>query len=210
MYFVRTPFLLKLFYNRVIWEVPRKEKSIYLTFDDGPDEIATPALLQLLDKFNAKATFFCTGKKAKKYPDIVKNILTQGHSIGNHGFEHKKSHFISNADMMADVEKCSEFVNSDLYRPPYGRINPLQIREIRKKYKIVLWTLMPGDFDTRVSKELLLKRSIRYTQNGTILVFHDTQKTIEKLMFVLPEFLSYFAAQGYNFQKLSIRDIDKK
>jgi peptidoglycan/xylan/chitin deacetylase (PgdA/CDA1 family) len=203
MYFFSTLKILKKFYSKnIIWEMNAAEKSIWLTFDDGPDPVVTPWVLEELKKYKAKATFFCLGKNVESHPEIYESIIKEGHSVGNHSYDHKNGWRTLTKDYIADIEKCSHFVTSGLFRPPYGKIKPSQFNKLKQKYDIVLWSLMSGDFDINLSKEKCLDIVLSYTKNGTIILFHDSPKAKEKLEFVLPKFLEHFSNLGYSFPAL--------
>jgi len=182
--------------------MPGRDKVIYITFDDGPDKNTTHQILEILNKFGAKATFFCIGKKVEENPDIVKQIISVGHNIGNHSYNHKKVRFNKSQDFINNIEMCNIVLRSKLLRPPYGRISFRQIRLLRNKYKIILWSLLPGDFDKRISKEECLARSIKHTKSGTIIVFHDNLVAKDKVLYVLPKYIEHFTKIGYIFKAL--------
>lgn len=202
MYFVKSPKIFVLLYPDLIWRMDNAEKKIYLTFDDGPEKSVTPELLNILDQFEAKATFFCVGKKAEQHPEIIEQIKTSGHAIGNHTFQHLKGKQVSISTFVEDVVKCDKHVNSNLFRPPYGSIKKGQINDLKERYKIFMWTVLPGDFDKKVSKEKCLQRSVRYTRNGTIIVFHDSIKSKDKVLYTVPKYIEHFQKLGYTFEAL--------
>jgi peptidoglycan/xylan/chitin deacetylase (PgdA/CDA1 family) len=202
MYFVKTPVILSLFYKNFIWKVNTKEKIIYLTFDDGPDEEVTPKVLDILDEYDAKATFFCLGNNAEKYPGIIEKIVKSGHVLGNHSYSHKNGYKSKLDEYIADVERCESVFKSNLFRPPYGRIKKSQAKILSENYKIVMWSVIPGDFDRKISKQKCLERSIENSGSGTIIVFHDSQKAKEKALFTLPHYLKHFKEQGFSFNKI--------
>lgn len=202
MYFVKSPKIFDLLYPDLIWRMNNAEKKIYLTFDDGPDKSVTPELLDILDRFKAKATFFCVGKKAEQHPEIVQQIKASGHTIGNHTFQHLKGKKVSTADFVEDVAQCNKLLSSNLFRPPYGSINRSQIINLKKQYKIYMWTVLPGDFDAKVSKEKCLHRSLKYTTSGTIIVYHDSNKTRDKVLYTVPKYIEHFQKLGYTFEAL--------
>jgi peptidoglycan/xylan/chitin deacetylase (PgdA/CDA1 family) len=202
MYFVKTPAIIKIFYRKVIWHVKGAGNIIYLTFDDGPDREITPAILDILQKYNAKATFFCLGEKVVQNPDLTNLIRVMGHSIGNHSYHHIKSSHVTPDQFLDDVEKCEMIVHSKLFRPPYGKISRAQINKLRPKYRIILWSVLAGDFDQKVTWEKCLSRSIKNTKGGSIVVFHDNAKAKEKVLRVLPEYLDTFSKLGYTFEPL--------
>ncbi len=174
-----------------------KEKQIFLTFDDGPTPEVTPWVLSLLKKHNAKATFFCIGKNVEMFPEIFNEILKQGHAIGNHSYSHINGWRTSNKKYVEDVNKASLVINSKLFRPPYGKVSPLQWYILKKTFKIVLWTCLSKDYSEKISEEKLLSRIKKATENNAIIVFHDTIKASEKLKNILPKYLEYLKAENY-------------
>lgn len=202
MYFVKTPYIFPLFYHNIIWKMPGRDKVIYITFDDGPDKNVTLQILDILNKFGAKATFFCIGKKAEENPDIINKIISSGHTTGNHSYDHRKVRYNKSKDFIYNIEMCNKVLRSKLLRPPYGRISFRQIRLLRNRYKIILWSLLPGDFDKRVSKEICLTRSIKHTKSGTIIVFHDNLIAKDKVLYVLPKYIKHFTNKGFIFKAI--------
>ncbi len=203
MYFVKTPNIVKLIYPSLIWDIKDNGENIYLTFDDGPDEDITPLVLDLLDQYNAKATFFCVGDKVTQNPELYAEIRKRGHTIGNHSFNHIKGKRTSLKNYLRNIDKANGVIDSVLFRPPYGSINNQQIRNLKEDYKIIMWSVLPGDFDKRVSKEEVLKRSIQHTKSGSIIVFHDNKKFKDKMIFALTGFLDHFKSQDYNFKAIT-------
>lgn len=206
-YFIKTPWWLKKIYSSYVWDINSTEKNIYLTFDDGPHPVATPFVLDELKKYNAKATFFCIGKNVVDYPAIYKRILEEGHRVGNHTQNHLNGWKTTIQDYLADVKEAAVNINSDLFRPPYGRIKRIQANGIRKAMsnpsaKIIMWDILSGDFDNSLSKEKCLKNVINKTKPGSIIVFHDSQKAFPRLQYTLPLFLQVFAGKGFIFQSL--------
>ncbi len=201
MYFFKTPFWLKWLYPKRIWEIKTHEKIIYLSFDDGPHPTITPYVLDLLKQFDAKASFFCIGHNVERYPQIYQRILSEGHSTGNHTYDHINGFKTSNTEYVADIKKAANWIESDLFRPPYGRLKSVQASQL-KNYRIIMWDVLSGDFDPALKKEACLKMVKSKTRSGSILVFHDSQKAWEKLEYVLPELMAYFKAEGYRFEKL--------
>lgn len=205
-YFVKTPGFVKLLFNNWTWSFSSKEKTLYLTFDDGPTPKITNWTLNLLKEYNAKATFFCVGENIAKHPKIHQRIIAQNHTIGNHtnnhlnGFKTATSTYLEN---ISDFEKNNPN-NSALFRPPHGKMTPSQSMKIRKKgYRIIMWDVLSADFDANINSEECLENVIRNTKNGSIIVFHDSVKTQEKLFYVLPKVLEYYAEKGYRFKAIS-------
>lgn len=212
MYLIRIPKVIQVLNRDRIWEIPASEKKIYLTFDDGPEPEVTRRILEILNEYKAKATFFCTGSKAVKHPEIIDLINKQGHSVGNHTYSHLKGSQTSSVLFLADVAACAEILSTRLFRPPYGRLKREQMRELKKSFDVIMWTVLPGDFDERVSSELCLSRAIRYTQKGTIIVFHDNMKAKERVLYTLPRYIEHFMDSGFSFDPITevlIRSIKK-
>jgi peptidoglycan/xylan/chitin deacetylase (PgdA/CDA1 family) len=202
MYFVRPPFLLKKIYQNCIWSVPTTEKVLYLTFDDGPIPEVTPWVLEQLKKYQARATFFCIGENVKKHPEIYKMVQAAGHTIGNHTYNHRNGWKVSDEHYIKNIGKCSKFVDSKLFRPPYGKIKHSQYKVVQDNYSIIMWNVLSGDFDPDTSPRECLENSVKYTEKGSIIVFHDSLKASVNLYHVLPVFLRYFSQRGYRFEAL--------
>ncbi|MBL0233427.1 MAG: polysaccharide deacetylase family protein [Chitinophagaceae bacterium] len=201
MYFFKTPFWLKLLYPKRTWAISTSEKIIYLTFDDGPHPQITPFVLDLLKQYEAKASFFCIGHNVERYPLVYDRILADGHSTGNHTYDHKNGFKTNDEEYLNDLRKAETWIRSKLFRPPYGRLKWSQARKL-KDYRIIMWDLLSGDFDTGLKKEKCLEMVKKHARPGSILVFHDSEKAWERLEYVLPNMLAYFKQQGYRFEKI--------
>ncbi|MDX9697321.1 MAG: polysaccharide deacetylase family protein [Bacteroidales bacterium] len=185
-----------------IWHFAGHEKELFLTFDDGPNADVTPWVLETLAKYNAKATFFCTGENVMNNQDIYGRAIDEGHSVGNHSFSHLKGWITSNKDYIDDVKKASEFIDSDLFRPPYGKIKPSQSFELKKDYYIIMWDVLTRDYDEDVNPEKCLQYVINHSEGGSIILFHDTLKAIKNLRFVLPRVLEHYSENGFTFKAI--------
>jgi peptidoglycan-N-acetylglucosamine deacetylase len=206
IYTHKTPSILKVIYRKALFKIPAEStKKIYLTFDDGPVPDATEYVLDELEKFNAKASFFCVGENISKHPYVFQKVMTKGHEIGNHTFNHKNGFKTSFKEYVENYDLCEEQIiestgkRSRLFRPPYGQIKTSQYKFIKKESKIVMWDVLSADFDPELSAESCLKNSIKHTEDGSIIVFHDNVKTFRKLQFVLPRYLQHFSEQGFGF-----------
>ena len=217
MYLVKTPFLLKKLYpSSLVWNKSRNQKVIFLTFDDGPIPIVTPWVLKTLKNFNAKATFFCIGENVANHSEIFKQIKADGHAVGNHTYNHLKGWLTDDKIYLENFKKCQSLTQTNLFRPPYGRIKFSQIKLLknqvasskyqndlqRNQISIIMWDVLSGDFDTKLSPESCLKNVIKHTQNGSIIVFHDSLKAWDRLEYTLPKALEYWTTQGYIFETL--------
>jgi len=209
-YLVKTPRVVQKFFPNYSWRIRTEKKEIYLTFDDGPVPDFTPWVLDTLKKFDAKATFFCVGENIEKYPHIYQQIITDNHSIGNHTFNHLQGWKTSTTKYIKNIIKAESYLKDaeknqgiKLFRPPHGRIKPMQARILRKKgYKIIMWDVLSGDFDQKLSKEECLQHTLKHINNGSIVVFHDSVKSFKNLDYVLPRVLEHFRQQGYTFKSL--------
>lgn len=208
-YLVKTPWWLKKIYPLYTWDIKTKEKVIYLTFDDGPHELATPFVLDELKKYNAKASFFCIGKNVAAHPDIYKRILDEGHSVGNHTYNHRNGWKTNDEEYLKDVAEAAKIIDTPLFRPPYGRIRSFQAKNIgialkSKASKIIMWDVLSGDFDETLTREECLQNVILNVKKGSIVVFHDSQKAFRLLEFVLPRVLDFLDSKGYRFDVLPL------
>jgi peptidoglycan-N-acetylglucosamine deacetylase len=206
-YFVKTPWWLKRVYSNYTWSLPAKEKIIYLTFDDGPHPQATPFVLDELKKYHAKAIFFCIGKNVKAYPEIYKRILDEGHAVGNHTQNHLNGWKTKDDIYLNDIREAAQYIDSNLFRPPYGRITKFQASNIKAALrkdnaKIIMWDVVSGDFDDTLLPQDCLENVILNTTKGSIVVFHDSEKAFPRLKFCLPETLKFFERRGFSFEKL--------
>jgi len=203
MYFFKTPALVKKILPDLTWNIPVQSKSIYLTFDDGPVDKVTNWVLDVLHDYDIKATFFCIGKNVNENPALYHQILEAEHQVGNHTYNHIKGWYTMNNNYYADIESCKEFVDSTLFRPPYGKIMFFQTKDILAKgYEIIMWDVMSGDFDTKVSKKVCLENVIQHTEPGSIIVFHDSLKAENNMKYAVPRFIEHFLAEGYEFKTL--------
>lgn len=186
--------------------MPANEKIIYLTFDDGPHPEATTFVLEQLKKYNATGTFFCIGKNVKGHQSIYKKIIDGDHAVGNHTYNHLNGWKTDDDVYMDNISEAKKYIDSSLFRPPYGRITKFQLKLLQSaKYELkpIMWTVLSGDFDIKLTKNKCLKNVIDNTGNGSIVLFHDSEKAYEKLLFTLPKVLEYFTEKGYRFEKIN-------
>lgn len=206
MYLSKTPRIIQTLLPNYTWYIPTSEKVIFLTFDDGPIPEATPWVLDTLRTYSAKATFFCVGDNVRKHPDIFQKILAEGHAVGNHTFNHIKGWGTNNSDYLENVERCAQMVSSLLFRPPYGKLKPSQMRQLKSLYKIVMWDVLSGDFDPGISPEQCLQNVMENIQPGSIVLFHDSLKAETRMRFALPRVLEQLTREGWKFQRLDNPD----
>jgi peptidoglycan/xylan/chitin deacetylase (PgdA/CDA1 family) len=202
-YLTSSPWWLRRLYPDCLWEMPKDGGKVYLTFDDGPHPEATPLALDMLAAAGAKASFFCIGDNVRKYPEIYQRILAEGHRVGNHSFHHLNGWKTSDSDYLEDIRKASELIDSPIFRPPYGRIRRSQIRALRNTgMRPVMWSLLSGDFDLKLSEEKCAENVLRNLAPGHIVVFHDSQKALQKIKYALPLVLQLISERGWVAEKL--------
>ena len=226
MYLVKIPWWVKALYPALVWNMPAEEKAIYLSFDDGPHETATPFVLDVLRQYHAKATFFCIGKNVAAHPGIYNRILLEGHRTGNHTNDHMNGWKTADQTYLQNITRAAAYIDSDLFRPPYGRITRLQAKLLTgsnglqgmvagskknngagialpaRPFKVIMWSVLSGDFDTKLSPGKCLQQVIMRTRPGDIVVFHDSTKAWDRMQYALPRMLEYFSAKGYSFKAL--------
>jgi peptidoglycan/xylan/chitin deacetylase (PgdA/CDA1 family) len=206
-YLVKTPGWLRKFYSKCVWSIPVREKIIYLSFDDGPHPEITAFVLDELSKYNAKASFFCIGKNVLAHPDVYRRIIDEGHAVGNHSFNHLNGWKTDDKIYLDDIAEAKKYIDSNLYRPPYGRITRFQLSQLslnRFDLKTIMWTVLSGDFDVNASPEKCLKNVLSKTGPGSIIVFHDSEKANTRMRYALSGTLKYFSGKGYRFEKISL------
>ena len=210
---VKIPLVAKKMFPNYVWDIPTHDKTLYLTFDDGPTPKITNWVLNTLESYNAKATFFCIGKNIETHPDIFQNILNDGHAIGNHTYNHIKGWKTKVEPYLFEIEKTLEIIdaqmlnsspsNVKLFRPPYGQITPKQGKELIKLgYKIIMWDVISFDWDKTVSEEICLNNVTSKSTTGSIVVFHDSLKASKNMQYALPKTLDYFSEKGYVFKSI--------
>lgn len=189
-------------YPQCLWQVNTSEKVIYLTFDDGPTSEITPFVLNELKQCNAKATFFCIGKNVEAHGDIFLRIANEGHSIGNHTYAHLNGWNTTDEVYYKNIEKCAAVVNSNLFRPPYGKLKPSQYVTLKSQYKLVMWDVLSFDFDLKTSPQQVVDNVLTNAERGSIVVLHDSVKAKDKVKYALPRILEYYSGKGFKFEKL--------
>ncbi|HEV8083770.1 MAG TPA: polysaccharide deacetylase family protein [Chitinophagaceae bacterium] len=206
-YLVKTPFLLKKLYPECIWEIETSQKILYLTFDDGPHPEVTHFVLAELKKYNAPATFFCIGDNVKKHFEIYKKVIELGHKPANHTFHHLNGWKVNDAAYLKDISMAASVINSNLFRPPYGRISRFQLKALKGagfNLTTIMWSLLSGDFDEKLSGENCYLNVVNNAKPGSIIVFHDSLKAFTRLKYALPRVLEYFSLKGFQFKTIGV------
>jgi peptidoglycan/xylan/chitin deacetylase (PgdA/CDA1 family) len=208
-YWVKTNQIVKFLFPNYIWSIPGNKRVVYLTFDDGPTPEVTEWTLAQLNKYNAQATFFCIGNNIQKHPEIFNTIVQNGHAIGNHTFSHINGWETNNVAYIQNVKDCEVQLsklmsnNSNLFRPPYGKVSLKQARMLRKMgYKIIMWDILTADFDTTISPQQCVDNVLKNICPGTIIIFHDSVKAFKNLEYALPETLKFLDQNGYKCEVL--------
>lgn len=201
------PKWLKGLYPESIWgfSLPKKSpKTIYITFDDGPSSEATKWILETLKSYQVKATFFCIGNNVVKQPDLYNKIIQDGHKVGNHTMNHLNGFKTENETYINDVESAKEHIDSNLFRPPYGKLKRNQAKRLKGNgFKIVFWSILTYDFDSEIPVEKAIQKIKSKVRTGQILVFHDSKKAFEQVILMLPEILEFLKEEGYTFKTIS-------
>lgn len=211
-YFTKTPWWLKRLYPRCVWDIPATEKVLYLTFDDGPNPIATPYVLDELKKYDAKATFFCIGKNVVEHTAIYRRILDEGHRVGNHTFNHLNGWKVRDELYLQNILQAGKFIDSNLFRPPYGKITRFQVKLLSgikhapssPNFRIIMWDVLSGDFDLQLSYEQCANNVIKNVRSGSVIVFHDSEKAFPRMKDALPRVLQHFIEKGFRFDTIGV------
>ena len=208
-YWIKTNALIKTFFPNYIWDIPNKNNCVYLTFDDGPTPEITEWVLKLLKEEKITATFFCIGKNILASPDLLKQIIEDGHAVGNHTHNHYNGWKTTEAIYLENTKKCDAIITtntgkqSQLFRPPYGKIKRGQAKKIKELgYKIIMWDVLSADFDHQIAPEKCLHNVISTVKPGSIIVFHDSLKASKNLKYTLPKAIDYLKQKGFTFETI--------
>ncbi len=191
---------LRWLYPKAYWRMDRRQRAVYLTFDDGPIPESTPFLLDTLRHYGVKATFFVVGDNVRKHPDLFQQIRDEGHQVGNHTHNHISGFRHSLRDYSYNVEKANAYIHSHLMRPPHGWMRLPQYAWLSRKYKVVMWDVVTRDYSKWMTAQGIVNNVMRYTRNGSIITFHDSLKAIDKLRTALPQSIEWLQQQGYEFR----------
>lgn len=205
----QTPDFIRKLIPGAVWRLPQKEKTVYLTFDDGPIPEVTPWVLDLLRKYNIKATFFCVGDNVRKHPEVFKMLVSAGHSVGNHTFNHLQGFKVKSDKYVENVELADAYISSNLFRPPHGHLRIRQGTRLSKKFRFVMWDVITRDYNRKLSGEYVLNVVKRYVRNGSIIVFHDSIKAEKNMRYALPRAIEFLLSEGYKFEKITEEEILK-
>lgn len=200
MFIEQVPDFFRNLYPKALWRMNPDEKAVYLTFDDGPIPVITPWVVDLLGRYNIKATFFMVGDNVHKFSQEYMQVVESGHRIGNHTFNHLKGLFTSTKEYIENVDQADAFIHSNLFRPPHGVLRGTQYQELSKRYQFVMWDLVTRDYSFRLYGEDVLANVKRYTRNGSIITFHDSMRSESNLRYALPRSIDWLLEEGYEFK----------
>ena len=200
MFIEQPPQFIRRLYPHAHWRMNTSEKAVYLTFDDGPIPEVTPWVLDVLDRFQIKATFFMVGDNVRKHPDEYKMVVERGHRIGNHTFNHLKGFEEGSERYIANIDKADCYLSTDLFRPPHGIMRMKQYRMLSKRYRIIMWDLVTRDYNPKLNGEQVLRKVRKYARNGSIITFHDSLRSVDNLHYALPRAIEWLLSEGYEFK----------
>ena len=200
MFIEQPPRIVRWLYPQAIWRMDPSVKAVYLTFDDGPIPEMTPWVLDVLDHYGIKATFFLVGDNVRKHPREFAMIKERGHRLGNHTFNHLRGFEWLTKNYLANTDKANELIQTDLFRPPHGHMRWLQYEMLRRRYRIVMWDLVTRDYSKHLNGRQVFEKVKRYARNGSIITFHDSIKSKENTMYALPRAIEWLLEQGYEFK----------
>ncbi len=202
---IQPPFWLRAFFPGVSWRKNKQEKVVYLTFDDGPVEPETIWVIEELRKHQIPATFFCVGENAHKNPHLINQLIDEGHSVGNHTYNHIPAWKCSRSEYFENIDKAMPHIKSRLFRPPHGKLYPWYVPKLRKQFsEIVMWDVLSKDFDNRLSAQDVIDNTLNHVRNGSIIVFHDSNKAWDRMHIALPACIKALKDQGYQFRKIKM------
>ena len=204
---VRLPKFITNWFPKAVWNIPGESKVVYLTFDDGPHPEITNYVLDILEKENIKATFFCVGENVFKYPEVFQKIIENGHVVGNHTYNHLQGMKTKNYAFFKNIEKADKLINSNLFRPPHGWLSREQYKFLSLKYKIIMWDVISCDYDKNLSGNRVVNNVLNFVRPGSIITFHDSLKAEKNLYHALPIVIRELKKQGYSFEKIEFEKI---
>ena len=213
-YLVKTPKFVRRLFPKRVWAFPNSKNSVYLTFDDGPIPLVTPWVIEVLKQYKAKATFFCVGDNVIKHANVFQQIIEEGHSIGNHTYHHLNGWSTKTKDYINNCKKCEDSLNrvqdyksssNPLFRPPFGKLTLKQSKTLQEKgFHIIMWDVLSADFDAKISNKKCLENVLKNIKPGSIVVFHDSLKSYDKLRYVLPKVLDFLKINNINCKSITL------
>ena len=202
MFVEQPPLLYRMLFPECLWRIHKKRKCVYLTFDDGPIPEVTPWVLDTLDRYGVKATFFMVGENAQRHPELLAEVLRRGHSVGNHTMNHMQGSKVTKATYMDNVEQANALLHTNLFRPPHGLMRFGQAKMVKSDYTVVLYDVVTRVYARNIDGEGVLANVKRYTRKGSIIVFHDSLKAEKNMKYALPRAIEWLQQNGYEFDKI--------
>ena len=202
MFVEQPPLLYRMLFPECLWRIHKKRKCVYLTFDDGPIPEVTPWVLDTLDRYGVKATFFMVGENAQRHPELLAEVLRRGHSVGNHTMNHMQGSKVTKATSMDNVEQANALLHTNLFRPPHGLMRFGQAKMVKSDYTVVMYDVVTRDYARNIDGEGVLANVKRYTRKGSIIVFHDSLKAEKNMKYALPRAIEWLQQNGYEFDKI--------
>ena len=200
MFIEQVPGFVRSLFPKALWRMDPNEKAVYLTFDDGPIPVITPWVVDLLERYGIKATFFMVGDNVHKFPQEYLQVIESGHRVGNHTINHLKGLLTGTTEYIENVDQADAFLHSNLFRPPHGMLRHAQYKELSKRYQFVMWDLVTRDYSFRLYGEDVLANVKKYVRNGSIITFHDSMRSESNLRYALPRSIDWLLEQGYEFK----------
>lgn len=202
MFIERPPLLYRMLFPETVWRLHKRERTVYLTFDDGPIPEVTPWVLDTLDRYGVKATFFLVGENVERHPELLEEILKRGHTVGNHTMNHLQGAHVSTRVYLHNVFTAKELIHSTLFRPPHGLLRWAQSKVLRARFAIIMYDLVTRDYSKKLNGEQVLNNVKRYARQGSIIVFHDSLKAEKNMKYALPRAIEWLREQGYDFASI--------
>ena len=210
---VKAPWIIRKFFSNLLWKMKGGENTLYLTFDDGPHPVATPFVLEQLHRYNAKATFFCIGKNVVENQDIYRQTIDAGHAIGNHTHNHLNGWKVKDKEYFDDILEAKKYIDSSLFRPPYGKITGFQSKYLNRppfNFEIVMWDVLSKDYDIKLQPDACAFNVIRHATDGSIVVFHDSEKAFPRMKKALTATLQCFSEKGWTFKGIEVEKLKQE
>ncbi|MCH4154838.1 MAG: polysaccharide deacetylase family protein [Muribaculaceae bacterium] len=200
----RPPLLYRMLFPEGIWRIQKKEKAVYLTFDDGPIPEVTPWVLDILDQYGIKATFFCVGDNVKRNPELFEEVKRRGHSVGNHTMNHLQGAHVTTRTYLRNVKEANDLIGSDLFRPPHGLLRWAQAKVLKEHFSLIMYDLVTRDYSKKLTGEDVVRNVRRFARKGSIIVFHDSLKAEKNMKYALPRAIQWLKDNGYNFERIAV------
>lgn len=205
MFVEQPPLLYRMLFPECLWRIQKKQKCVYLTFDDGPIPEVTPWVLDTLDRYGVKATFFMVGDNVKRNPQLLEEVLRRGHSVGNHTMNHLQGRKVSTDEYIENIERANEMLHTNLFRPPHGIMRLKQAKIVRSRYTVIMYDVVTRDYARKIDGEGVLNNVKRYVRRGSIVVFHDSLKAEKNMKYALPRAIEWLKENGYEFCKIPMQ-----